>query len=45
MRALVSKQVYTDKDGVVVEVRFMEVLVYRKTATRDCVARIGLREL
>lgn len=44
-KALIEKSSYISNECIITDIKCLGVLVYRKKATRDCVAKIGLRPL
>ncbi|WP_154663591.1 hypothetical protein [Bacteroides neonati] len=43
--ALIEKESYIFNGCIITDVKFIGLLIYRKMATHDCVAKIGLKPL
>lgn len=39
---MITKKIYMNKDMIIADYRFIGILLYRKMATRECVARGGM---
>lgn len=44
-KALIEKHSYISNECIITDIKCLGMLIYRKKATRDCVAKIGLRPL
>jgi hypothetical protein len=42
---MIRKEYYTRKEKICIDIYFFKLLIYRKIATQDYVAKIGLRKL